>query len=753
MENKRSVISNIYKSLQTQHREKYEWEEFLDLLGKKPKKVLRNIFQYTADLLDYYVGDGLDEYIQDPESVRYLYYDTSQLLESEYEPFFADRLFSNRFIDTFRNIKGTMQNKVYVLEGPAGCGKSTFLNNLLDSFERYNTTEDGLLLNIKWEIDTTEFDLNDSEVSSLVQIPCPNHDNPITLIPKENRKEVLDSLIEDEEIKKEIFESKCYEWIFHKECCAICSSIFQSLLDTFGDIEKVFSFVKAQRVSFNKKLGDGISVFYPSDGSQTEIREDKVIQEQLDKIFKNQSIPYKFTEFGKVNNGIYCLMDVISNNRERFDNLHGIVSEGVHKLGDIEESSDAIFIVVSDDIDDLCDQESWIDRLESLHMNYILDVETEKKIFRSKFGEEIDKYFMPEILESFIKSILYTRLDRENRAITSNWIKNKSKYTPYCDSGMQLLKLEIYGGKIPQWLTEEDRKNFTYTIRQEILDKSKFDGKQGISERQAIELFSDFFQKYSSNEEEIDIIHLVKYIKSNAEKFGTGADAIYAILRNYNYTVLQHVKESLYSYNTEKITQQIKNYLCALNYEIGTSIYCKFTGEQFVLTENFMDSIEEWLFQSESVSENEIQEFRNRHLRKLISETQRDIDMNNKDISETEQFKELYNRYAYNLKIKALEPLNETYRHAIKDYNSSQFHSYEDGVKDTVRLLIINLIENNGYTVDGAIKVCLYVIDYDIPKEFDFDQDKNENTRLGYGGDDDSEFRGPFQQMPFFSPN
>ena len=43
-----------------------------------------------------------------------------------------------------------------------------------------------------------------------------------------------------------------------------------------------------------------------------------------------------------------------------------------------------------------------------------------------------------------------------------------------------------------------------------------------------------------------------------------------SLLRMYDYTILQEVKESLYYYNEEQISRDIQNYIFAVNFEKGT---------------------------------------------------------------------------------------------------------------------------------------------------------------------------------------
>ena len=65
-----------------------------------------------------------------------------------------------------------------------------------------------------------------------------------------------------------------------------------------------------------------------------------------------------------------------------------------------------------------------------------------------------------------------------------------------------------------------------------------------------------------------------------------------SLLRMYNYTVLQEVKESLYSYNEEQISRDIINYIFAVNFEIGAVETCEFTGEKLEITEEFFRRME-----------------------------------------------------------------------------------------------------------------------------------------------------------------
>ena len=146
-------LSNNMSELE--QRTAISFDEFLKILVNSPSVVMREVFQVFYDMVKAYVGEGIDEYPDDPESIHYVYYDCSALfVEGSDYPFFADRLFANRLIKAVEALKrGAQQNKIYIFNGPPGCGKSTFLNNLLMKFEEYANTEAGLRYETVWRFD------------------------------------------------------------------------------------------------------------------------------------------------------------------------------------------------------------------------------------------------------------------------------------------------------------------------------------------------------------------------------------------------------------------------------------------------------------------------------------------------------------------------------------------------------------------------------------------------------------------------
>ena len=155
-DNIKKAIQNLNQSMsEHDQRSSIPFEEFLNELVANPDIAIRNVFQVFHDMMKAYVGAGVDEYPDDPESINYVSYDCSQLfVEGVDYPFFADRLFSNRLVTLVEALKrGAQQNKIYIFKGPPGCGKSTFLNNLLRKFEEFANTDSGLRYETVWRFD------------------------------------------------------------------------------------------------------------------------------------------------------------------------------------------------------------------------------------------------------------------------------------------------------------------------------------------------------------------------------------------------------------------------------------------------------------------------------------------------------------------------------------------------------------------------------------------------------------------------
>ena len=738
------------------------FDEFLTILTANPSQVLRNIFQAFHDMIKTHVDETDDNFSGSKDSLAFTKYDCSRLFVEDSEaPYFTDMLFANRFMKQMETMRhGAQQNQIYIFYGPHGCGKSTFLNNLLKKFEIYANTEEGRRYEIVWRLDIKKLQEKEKALSvsaferlinfvdkkederqkgdgcaqdvlfthkegDFLEIPCISHDNPFLIIPKDQRRMVLDELIKNDEFKWRLFTDKEYEWVFKEDVCTICSSIYHALLERLGNPREVFKMLYARPYYFNRRLGSGISVFNPGDRPlKMNIMSNEMLQNRINILFQDSNlIQYLYSRFAKINNGIYALMDIKSHNVERMVELHNIISEGLHKVDDIEERVDSLFFALMNPEDkrNIRDFPSFEDRIQYVDIPYVLDVNTEVKIYNNIFGRHIEGSFLPMVLDNFARIIICTRIGKKSFAL-AEWIKDPKKYKNFCDDELLLLKMELFSGNIPKWLEEEDVKSLDTKMLKKIISESEMYGKEGLSGRDSIKIFDQFYSKYAKEDRLINMPDLCTFFNKldNQPKRIIPQGFLDSLLRMYDYSILQQVKESLYYYNEDQIAKDIKNYISAVTHEFDSVVKCIFTKEEIHVTEAFLESIENRLL-SEDMDKKRRQEIRHEVLKEYTTRTlTHEIMIEGKNIIETRLFGSLYERYVHNLKKRVLEPFveNENFRNAIKDFDTDKFKAHDKRIKNDVKFLLDNLCSKFGYTIQGANEACIYVIDNHLADKF-----------------------------------
>ena len=744
-------LNNLTKKMQRENKHfNLPLKEFLKMVSANPIITLRNVFQLIYDMIHYYIPEGINEYPNDPESINYIKYDCNNIFVNNTEqPFFADRLLANRLISVFDSFRqGVVTNKMLLFVGPHGSGKSIFLNNLLYKLESYTKLQEGAMYDTLWQIDlekigsplfqeilqkasseNTQPGDNSSSKSlsflsrhyydKFLSIPCPSHDHPIIQIPKEYRKKLLDEIIEDKVFKQKLFYNKEYEWVLKKTPCAICTSIYRSLSDKL-DTEEILHMLYVKRYEYDRKMGEGITIYNPGDTLDNKPISNKELQKWIDALFKSSdAVTYIYSKQAKTNNGVFAIMDAKSSNVKRIKNIHSIISDGIHKVETFEEKIDSLFITLinPEDIKVISDEQSFLDRIIKIPIPYIRDYNTEIEIYKSVYGGGINNQFLPDVLEAFAKTVISSRL-YDTSPTMKNWIIKPENYSKFCDNNLLLLKLEIYSGNIPSWLSEEDTKKINRKIRRQLILEGDNEGCKGFSGRKSIEMFNSFYTKYKKKNSLINIDNLLDFFqnKKYSEKLPTGF--LNSLIKLYDYTILQKIKESMFFYNDEQISHNIINYFFAINVEIGTNIKCPFTKETITISDEYFQSIEKILIGNKSTLI-EREKFRNGILKHYVAKTLQEIKAGKK-ITDTKQYNHLHDRYNQSLKQNVLTPFisNTNFRRAIKDFNSDTFKNYDKRVKNQIKLLIKNLVFKFNYTDIGAKQIALYVIDKDLCKKY-----------------------------------
>ncbi|OGF75358.1 hypothetical protein A3C77_00480 [Candidatus Giovannonibacteria bacterium RIFCSPHIGHO2_02_FULL_45_13] len=405
--------------------------------------------------------------------------------------------------------------------------------------------------------------------------------------------------------------------------------------------------------------------------------------------------------------------------------MHNVISEGVHKVDDIEERVNSLFLALMNPEDKAAVEketkaESFQGRIQYNEIRYVLDVPTEVNIYCGVFGNEIKSRFLPRVLENFARVIISSRM-KPDCAPLKEWIPNFREYSKYCDEPGRLLRMSIYGGVIPSWLSDEDKKKFTKQVRHKLIAEGESEGEEGVTGRESIGLFSDFFIRHEGKPNLINMGHVTEYFKhgigrDRRDKY-IPPDFMVSLVKWYDYTVLSEIKEALYFYNKDQIMEDILNYLCAVSYDIGSKAICPSTGKELEVTLDYLKALGT-CFTGKEMSNNAARNYAEEIQKRYTELIAKDWHVN---ITETELYKELSGAYIRNLKEKVLhQPLfkTESFRDAVKAFGTEIFETFDTRLKEHIAHMIKVLVEKFCYTEQGAQEICLYMIDQKLVEKF-----------------------------------
>lgn len=729
----------------------FNFNDFLNFATRHQELAFRDIYQLFHDMMHYYVVGVKGSNKQFPSgNGGFSEYNSSALFEDKCdEPFFADTLFINRFMKVVDGFKlGAQKNLLVIFEGPPGSGKSTFLNNILLKLEEYTKHKEGAFFTTVWRLNIeklggySKFITNlqntinksdDKHVVSdfsfispdkqFIDIACPNHDHPILQIPKLYRRRFLDEMIPSGKFKHTLFRSKEYEWIFKEIPCSICNSIYKLLLQQLHDPVEVYNMIYSQRLVFDRQLGRGISVYNPGDEMVEKPVVNNMLQKVINALLQSHEVKFIHSPYSYTNNGVMALMDIKENNIDRLKNLHGIISDGIHKVEFFEERIHTMFIALVNPSDKVHYENiaSFRDRITNIKLPYILDYKTEVKVYKHKFGNAIVSGFLPGVLDCFAKIIISTRFQSKCDAIR-RWIVDKEKYSDFLDSEMQTVKIELYSGNMPSWIDDEDLNLFDTEIQHDIYKDACDDGEKGTTGRQSLLLFNNFRNKYAVKGRFITMENLLEFVEVNTELSKAVLKSFVKSLDNiYNYTVLQQIKEALYSYNKEKISRDIMNYLFAISFEIGSTKKSPYTSDTIEITEEFFSDIENVLIGEYKSTDDRFAYRKATHKEFVTQSLTVEMKMDGRPLEKTELYIKLIKLYTKNIKENSLNKYidNPNFRRAIVDFDTPSFNSYDKQLRNDVNIMIKNMRKEFKYTLHGAQQVALYIIDNKLYDKFD----------------------------------
>ncbi|UZX15174.1 serine protein kinase [Thermus sp. PS18] len=544
------------------------WEgSFADYLGllKKDPRPLRTSFQRVHDMILSY---GVEEYTLFREKLLHYRFFEDPFEGGKDAIFGLDKPLM-RLVATLKAAAHRLgpERRILLLHGPVGSAKSTIARLLKKGLEAYSRTEEGKLFTFYWK--TKEGPL-----------PCPMHEEPLLLLPKEIRNEFLEEL-------KHLHPEYPYPLELEGDLCPVCRfQMREALARHGGDLAKVLEEeIVVKRLVLSEKDRIGIGTFQPKDEKNqdsTELTGD--INYRKVAIYGSDSDPRAFNFDGELNIANRGLVEFIEILKLDVAFLYDLLTASQeHKIKSkkfAQTDIDEIVLGHTNEPEYRKLQaneymEALRDRTIKIDVPYILRVSDEVKIYQRDFSKVRAKHIAPHTLEMAATWAVLTRLEPPKRA------------------GLTLMqKLKLYDGKLlPGWTEEAVR---------ELMAEAKREGLEGISPRYIQDKISNVL--VTSEEPCINPFMVMNELEEGLKHHSLISDEktrerykalLQEVKAEYAEIVKNEVQRAIAA-DEEALNRLFHNYIDHVKaYVLGEKVKNPYTGAPEPPNERLMRSIEE----------------------------------------------------------------------------------------------------------------------------------------------------------------
>ncbi len=405
------------------------FEDYINIVLDNPV-VTRNAHQRLYDMI---ISHGTEDVFENKEKVIRFKFFTDYAARHGDGIFGIDRPLM-QLVNTFKSAAkgyGT-ERRVLLLHGPVGSSKSTIARLLKRGLEDYSRSDGGMIFSYAWKMDDETWQ------------KCPMHQDPLCLVPPENRREFLSMLNAN---RKGDFEIK-----IHSELNPFCRQMFRERLQKYnGDWLKVLDDIKVFRLVLSEQDRVGIGTFQPKDEKNqdsTELTGD--INYRKIAVFGSDSDPRAFNFDGELNianRGLVEFIEVLKLDVAFLYDLLGASQE--HKIKPKKFAQTDIDLVILGHTNEpeykrLQNNEfmeALRDRTVKIDVPYVTRLRDEIKIYEKDFnGEKVkSKHIAPHTIEIAAMWAVLTRLNPPKHANLT-----------------LLQKLKLYNGKTLPGFTEDN---------------------------------------------------------------------------------------------------------------------------------------------------------------------------------------------------------------------------------------------------------------------------------------------------------
>ncbi|SFS08072.1 putative serine protein kinase, PrkA [Halomicrobium zhouii] len=559
----------------------FDW--YLDQLYEDPR-IARNAHQRVADMFDYYGT----EYDEDAGVVEYKLASEDPLNDGEntfYGPVVHEAMheFVNKVKSGARGLGP--QKRIKLLLGPVGSGKSDFDRQVRRYFEDYTTRDEGRMYTFRW---TNLCDVIGDQDPADDVVRSPMNQDPIVLLPQDQRDRVIDDINEDLDAPYTIRNEQALDpasEFYMDRLLAYYDDDLQQVLDNHVEIVRFIADENQRR---------GIETFEPKDKKnqdETELTGDV----NYSKIaVYGESDPRAFDYSGafcNANRGIFSGEELLKLQREfLYDFLHATQEQTIKPKANPRIDIDQV-IVGRTNMPEYRDKkgdekmEAFNDRTKRIDFPYVLSYEDEAKIYRKMLrnADLPDIQVEPHTLEMAGLFGVLTRVEE-----------------PDTETVDMLQKVKAYNGEIGEADDVDVKK-----LRDEAADKAEIgEGMEGVSPRFiGDEIAEAIMDSMHRDRQFLSPLTTFNHFEDNLENHGSiptdKFDQYYRYLElvreEYKERAIEDVRHAL-AYDVDEIQRQGEKYMDhVMAYIDDDTVEDEITGREQEPDEQFLRSVEEKL--------------------------------------------------------------------------------------------------------------------------------------------------------------
>ncbi|WP_222919225.1 serine protein kinase PrkA [Natrinema sp. SYSU A 869] len=577
-------LSTDYKeSMPADLRETKSFDWYLEEVYKDPK-VARNAHQRVADMFDYY-GTTYDEA---EGMVEYQLASEDPLGEGE-NTFYGKVIHQSihEFVNKVKSGARRLgpERRIKLLLGPVGSGKSHFDKQVRKYFEDYTLRDDGRMYTFRW---TNLCDVIQDQDPADDTVRSPMNQDPLVLLPLEQRQRVIDDLNENLDAPYTIQNEQALDpesEFYMDKLLAYYDDDLQQVLENHIEIAR---FVADE----NKR--QGLETFEPKDKKnqdETELTGDV----NYSKIaIYGESDPRAFDYSGafcNANRGIFSGEELLKLQREfLYDFLHATQEQTIKPKNNPRIDIDQV-IVGRTNMPEYKDKkgdekmEAFNDRTKRIDFPYVLSYEDEASIYEKMLqnADVPDINVEPHTLEMAGLFGVLTRIEE-----------------PDTETVGLLPKAKAYNGEIDEGDDIDTKK-----LREEAEQKAEIgEGMVGISPRFIGDEIAEAIMDSKHRQRGfLSPLTVFNFFEENLEHHGSIPEDNFEKYYRYLETVREEYKERAIedvrhalAYDIDEIQRQGEKYMDhVMAYIDDDTIEDELTGREQEPDETFLRSVEEKL--------------------------------------------------------------------------------------------------------------------------------------------------------------